>query len=396
MFKHLFKLIWNKKKQNFLLISEMLVSFLVIFAVSTLVVYYYKNYKKPIGFDYKKVWVINYNNAVKSKKADSLTLFYETLRQTIKSMPQIEEVSYASNNYPFAFNQSNGGYDYNKRHLDGVDNLSADDNYARVFNLQVLSGRWFSKQDAVYTSRPVVINELFKQLVFGNENPIGKLLGNEKDKLSDRMRVIGVVSDMKLKGDYKPANPGVYSRLDTGSYAWVGTLLLKTGPTADAAFESRLYKTVSNAMKNSNVEIEHLDKKLVKMNQVSLVPAIILFVVATFLIINVALGLFGVLWYNINKRRSEIGLRRAIGATGKSVSWQLVTESLILATISLVIGAFFAAQFPLLNVFDMPPGVYMIAIFLSVLFIYVLVLLCSLYPGKQAAAIYPAVALHEE
>jgi len=33
MFKHLFTLIWNKKKQNFLLMSEMLVSFLVIFAM---------------------------------------------------------------------------------------------------------------------------------------------------------------------------------------------------------------------------------------------------------------------------------------------------------------------------------------------------------------------------
>ncbi|WP_167516172.1 hypothetical protein [Mucilaginibacter metallidurans] len=47
MFKHLFKLIWNKKKQNFLLITEMLVSFLVLFAVFTLMMYYYNNYKKP-------------------------------------------------------------------------------------------------------------------------------------------------------------------------------------------------------------------------------------------------------------------------------------------------------------------------------------------------------------
>ena len=43
MFKHLFKLIWNKKKQNFLLMSEMFVSFLVIFAVFTLMIYYYQN-----------------------------------------------------------------------------------------------------------------------------------------------------------------------------------------------------------------------------------------------------------------------------------------------------------------------------------------------------------------
>jgi putative ABC transport system permease protein len=110
----------------------------------------------------------------------------------------------------------------------------------------------------------------------------------------------------------------------------------------------------------------------------------------------VALGLFGVLWYNINKRRGEIGLRRAIGATGNAVSTQLVSEALILATFSLIIGSFFAVQFPLLNVFDLPAVVYLIALGLAVIFIYILVFICSLYPGKQAAAIYPAVALHEE
>ena len=40
--------------------------------------------------------------------------------------------------------------------------------------------------------------------------------------------------------------------------------------------------------------------------------------------------------------------------------------------------------------------IFFIAIILSVLFIYALVVICALYPGRQAAAIYPAVALHEE
>ena len=123
---------------------------------------------------------------------------------------------------------------------------------------------------------------------------------------------------------------------------------------------------------------------------------IIMFVVAGFLIINVALGLFGVLWYNINKRKGEIGLRRAVGASGNSISMQLVGEALVLATISLVIGSFFAVQFPLMNVFDLAANTYLIAIGFAVLFIYFLVILCAFYPGRQAAAIYPDVALHED
>ena len=75
---------------------------------------------------------------------------------------------------------------------------------------------------------------------------------------------------------------------------------------------------------------------------------------------------------------------------------QLVGEALLVATLSLVMGSFFAIQFPLLNVFDLSSGTYFIALGLSIVFIYLLVLVCALYPGKQAAAIYPAVALHED
>jgi putative ABC transport system permease protein len=149
-------------------------------------------------------------------------------------------------------------------------------------------------------------------------------------------------------------------------------------------------------MKNADVEIEHLANKRVSINNFTLIPMIVLLLVGGFLIINVALGLFGVLWYNINKRKGEIGLRRAIGASGAAVSGQLVSEALIIASLSLAAGTFFAVQFPLLNVFDLPPNVYFLAILFSIIFIYLLVLICSLYPGRQAAAIYPAVALHED
>src|SRR4051812_13358043 len=60
MFTHLFKLIWNKKRQNALLIIEMFVSFIVMFAVFTAIVYAYKNYKLPMGFSYENVWSVRF------------------------------------------------------------------------------------------------------------------------------------------------------------------------------------------------------------------------------------------------------------------------------------------------------------------------------------------------
>src|SRR4030095_6268975 len=107
MFKHLFKLIWNKKKQNFLLITEMFVSFLVMFGVFTLIVYYYHNYKQPIGFDYNNVWVVNYSPPENIHSNDSFVLFHETLSKMLKSMPQVEQLSFTSSNVPFSMTTNN-------------------------------------------------------------------------------------------------------------------------------------------------------------------------------------------------------------------------------------------------------------------------------------------------
>ena len=394
MIKHLFTLIWNKKKQNFLLMSEMLFSFLVVFAVFTLMVYYYRNYQKPMGFDYEDVWVVNYNNSLKTNNTDSINRFYESLRKTVKSMPLVKEISFCSDNVVLYQNTWQGGMKYKGKEVNSVNNFRVEDSYKDVLNIKMLEGRWFSKQDAVSNNRPVVINASLKEAMFGNENALGARMGENDDK--NNMLVIGVVQDLKAKGDYTDAGKAVYEQIDTGSFHWLGKMMVKVSHSADAAFEGRLYRTLANSMKDSNVEIEHLTDKRKSINYFALVPMIVLSIVAFFLITNVALGLFGVLWYNINKRRGEIGLRRAVGASGRSVAAQLVGEALILTTLSLILGVFFAIQFPLLNVFDLPAGTYITALILSVVFIYVLVFICSLYPGRQAAAIYPAVALHEE
>ena len=389
MFSHLFKLIWNKKKENFLMITEMLVSFLVIFAVLSMMVFYYHNYRQPMGFDYEDVWVVNYSAPESVQRGDSAMLFRQTIRQMLLSMPQIKKLSFAGSNVPFAMSTSNSNIDYTGKTV--LANIyDSEISYASVLNMHLKEGRWFTQADQTSKYPPVVINEMTKEALFGNGNAVGKLIGKDNP-----LKVVGVVQNLKDKGDYQPVEYGIYKLMDTGSYHHSSTILLKVQPGTDAAFEGKIFKQLSNAI-GSSIEIEHLDKKLAAKNKIFLVPAVIATIVAAFLIINVALGLFGVLWYNINKRRSEIGLRRAVGATGNSVSKQLVGEALMLSTFALIIGSFFAVQFPLLNVFDLPEGIYIIAMVLSILFIYFLVIICALYPGRQAAAIYPATALHED
>jgi len=394
MIKHLFKMIWNKKKQNSLLISEIFLSFLVIFGVFSFAINSYRNYITPMGIEYKNLWAISYNHTLETNNPDSVTLVYENLLRNIKAMPQVLSASYSTGNIPFASNHMSTGITYKKEQIMNINQYTSDENFPKTMGAKMVAGRWYNKGDAVNRDRIIVINEKLKEKMFGKEDAIGKVFGDYDDK--KKVKIIGVVNSVKYEGDYQRPGYGMYKLHDTASYKWMGKIMVKVTPGTDAGFEGKLYKLMATTLKKSNIEIEHLDNKLRGANNFTLIPLIIFSIVAAFLIINVALGIFGVLWYNINKRKGEIGLRRAIGAPASSVSMQIVAESLIITTLSLILGTFFAVQFPLLHVFDLPAGVYILAICLAIAFIYLLVFICSLHPGRQAAAVYPAVALHEE
>ena len=385
---------WNKRKQNFLLLSEILISFMVIFALSSFLVYFFQNYRKPAGVDHERVWSVVYDNRHLTKNLDSAIMFHDNLEKSLKAMPQIKEVAYTSPNFPYAQSNMNTNLNLNNREINAVNRYVAGMDYHKVLNMKLVEGRWFKPEDKVANAKPIVINETLKAEAFGNQPAVGKYFDNH-DK-TDRLQVVGVVQDVKVNGDYLPAGKAMYNQMDTTDVKWNSFILLKVNETADANFEGKLYKFLGQTFHNARVEISYMDDLRDAKNEMTIIPMIIFMIVAGFLIINVALGLFGVLWYNISRRRSEIGLRRAIGASGTSVSSQLVAESLILATLSIIVGCFFALQFPLLNVFDVAVDVYLYAIVLSMLFIYLLVIACSVYPGRQAAAIHPATALHEE
>lgn len=393
MYKHLFKLIWNKRKQNFLFLSEILISFLVVFAVFSYLTYYYKNYVKPLGFDYNRVWAIGYSGSKLSKNPDTLRILYANLNKTLKAMPEIEELSFSSPNYPYSSSFMSTGLSIGAKKFNNISDYHVGNDYQKVWNVNLVDGRWFAEEDLISKDKGIVINETFSKEMFGTIKSAGKLVGNFDDK--NKFKIIGVVNDFKGNGDFVPGNHVMFSQLDTAYLKWTSTLLIKVRETANATFESKLYKFMATTM-HSAVDIQHVDEMRESKNRETILPVLLFIIVASFLIINVALGLFGVLWYNINQRKGEIGLRRAIGASGASVAAQMVLESIILTTISLFIGCFFAVQFPLLNVFDVAASVYLTSMLISVLFIYALVFACSLYPAKQAAAIHPAIALHED
>ncbi len=399
MIRHLFTLIWNRKKSNFLMITEIFFSFIVLFGVLSLAFYYIDNYKKTLGFEYDKVWVMNLRwNQEKPLEVKDIQ---HRLKQQFKTNPEVEGVALASGNVPYTMQHMNGSFSHNNRSV-LTSFFQVDEDFARVMQLNVVEGRWFNQQEQNSPYNNIVITQSLRDALFKDEPVIGKIVaGMEGDEKNPKNKIVGVIEAYKKGGEYSEDTPSSleYRHLENvvdSSYAPFNTVLIRVKPGVTSAFEEKLMKQASQIAKGWTLEIKSMTEKRTSHNKVALIPLIVFSVVCGFLIINVALGLFGVLWYNINRRIGEIGLRRAIGAASGQVYRQFIGEVLVLATFGVLFGIVVAAQFPLLQVFQVQTGVYVAALVAATVLIYALAAGCAAYPSRQAAKITPATALHEE
>lgn len=393
MIRHLFKLIWNRKKSNFLLITEIFFCFLVLFGVLSLVTYNVRNYTKPLGFEHEDVWLVTMRPNSDSIAENRQQL--EQVLQRVRAFPEVEHAAFTSSNAPFAFSQMSNNLSYGNVKDLQADNYDVHDDYDKVMRLNITEGRWFGPQDNASHHSPIVINKMLKEKLFGQEEAVGKLI-----PMNDTTNyvVVGVTDYFRASSEFAAEDPAYFNRINmekSPDFFW-NELLVRVKPGTGVAFEERMVKQIGSIGKNWTVEVSTLEKMRQNKAKLTLAPLIALGLVCGFLIFNVALGLFGVLWHNISRRNGEIGLRRALGAASTQIYWQFIGEVLVLATFGLLLGTFFAVQFPLLQVFQVESEVYFIALLSAVSIIYLLTAVCSFYPSRQAASIHPAMALHEE
>lgn len=371
---------------------EIIISFLVMFAVFTLIVSNYKNYSKPRGFDYHNDLVIIYTNPWQNISTDSADYYFENLKLRLASNPGIESLSFFADNFPYSLGTRRIGINYQNTKT-SADLYTVDYNFNEVFKIKNVKGRWFTKEDLQANTKPVVISKSLEKELFNDGNSIGKIIKNNNDDL----KIIGVVPDLKEQGDFQAIGNKIFFQSDSSSFHakdQIMFLTVRQGVPPD--FEANLFRNLNNYLGNADIRINHFSDLRIKINNLKMVPVIVLIIITGFLIFSVALGLFGVLWLNINKRKPEIALRMANGASSSDILKQIVWEAIVLTTFSLLIGSFFALQFPLLNIFNLSTGTYLISFVLTLLFIYLVIIICALYPAMQAAKVYPAVTLHEE
>jgi putative ABC transport system permease protein len=414
MTRHLLRLIWNRKRQNFLLSVEILCAFFVLFAVVLLGLHFWSNARQPLGFDSANVWMVSMDRGEPDDDPAVKARHRQTLRQIDAALGDMAQVEARAAIWSASY--SNASWESDMTLKDGRQvghgGNRATDGLPAVMRLELVSGRWFSREDDGVSWEPVVINARMAREIFGEENAVGRTIPvrpstrrpGPLDQPEGERRVVGVIRDFRQHGEYSTPTNYMFFRASLDSTSPNADLprvfLLRMRPGTTAAFEAPLIRQLETIARSWTFGVTDMqlmrDEKLATYTM----PLAIVGTVAGFLLLMVALGLTGVVWQSVTQRTREFGLRRAKGATAPDVRRQVIFELVLMTSLALAVGVTLVAQLPLLplprDLQIVTPEVFVGSIVLSAATIYLVTMACGLYPSLLATRVPPADALHYE
>lgn len=276
---------------------------------------------------------------------------------------------------------------------------TVDEHALATLGLELIAGRDFTATDVNYRDdsiargdNEIIVTLAMAEALFPGEGrqAIGRTVYDVNQNASV---IIGLVE--RLQAPWPETTfvensmliPEVYS--DSSAIYLVRTepgqrdrLMVDVEERLAASGHSRILRN-NRSLEDARAESYRLD---------SVMSTILLAVIGTLMFIT-AMGIVGLAVFSINRRRKQIGTRRALGATRSDILRYFLLENLLISGAGVILGAILAMAFNLFLVqtFDMPRIDWYYAP-VGMLVLLVLGQLSVIGPASSASRISPAVA----
>ena len=400
MIRHLLKLAWHRKRANALLLVEIAASFLVVFAVGVLALYFGSNWRRPLGYDWRNVWSIRVTDE-RSGGSDELEAdarLSARLLQELRAIPGVEAAA-GMDSPPYVDWTNVNNFEVDGRLIEFMSS-GATAEADRVLGLRLVAGRWFTREDDAQPWQAVVIDRDLANDFFGTVQCVGRSVPGTIDDGQGEQRVVGVVDEFRKDGEL--AAPGNFLFRYASPEAKSGVsrtdaLMVRVPQDASVALEEAVVKRLRAVAPQWSFDVRPLEQLRASRFWMVCTPLGVLGIVAAFLLLMVGLGLIGVLWQNVARRTRELGLRRAMGATRMRICRQVLAELMLITSMAMLVGTVLVVQLPLFDVFDpLPRSTFFGAVLLAMLTVLTIGLAAGLYPSWLTTRIHPAEALHHD
>ncbi|MFT4114667.1 ADOP family duplicated permease [Silvibacterium sp.] len=275
--------------------------------------------------------------------------------------------------------------------------------YFDALSIAMASGRAITPDDTASSQKVIVVNETLARRYYPAGNAVGHMLSIDADSESGPWLIVGVSRDTRSLGPRGETHPQVYmpvvqimgKQKEGVQDDFSPTVILRVNGAPESV-ERELRTAVASIDPNLPVRDvhtiqEHLGFFFTRETLVSRLA--ILF--AGLAVLLAAIGLYGVMSFNMLRRVNEIGIRMALGASTGRVQWMVLRESLMLFLVGFAIGL--PAALGLANL--MRNAFYQMSPFdpltfvVATLGIAAVTVLSAWLPARRAARVDPMTAL---
>jgi putative ABC transport system permease protein len=264
--------------------------------------------------------------------------------------------------------------------------------YFRALNIPIIRGRGFTEQDRTGSERELILSRLLAAKLFGNEDPIGKRIGDAV--------IVGVADNVKNSGLTEQSEPEMYTlrRNVPGDWDSNRFVLLLNSVLPANAVEPWVRSKISSIDPTVPVDMEVLDKTVMRLaDRPRFETALLAFFAFTGLMLAIV-GLYGLMAFLTMQRTHEIGIRMALGATRQNILRLITGDGLRMVAVGVGIGL--GAALPisrLLKALLFQVSAQDPLTFVLVPSILTFVALTAiLIPARAGMRVEPAVALRDE
>jgi len=354
------------------------------------------------GFDKNQVLLIRVDPRYASVPLDRRLPLYQDLQQRLGAIPGVRSASFADIT-PVSGSDSNQvvhveGYVPKSRKDLVVWTNSISAGFFATMETPLLAGRDFNEHDTLHAPLVAVINESMARKFFGSPvSAVGKTFRNGWNEISGPIQIVGVVKDTKYTSLRAEGEAIAYYPLSQlPPMRWANFVLRANGPAAS------LIPSVKAAVDEVNHDIALQFRTLARQVDESLGRERLLATLSGFfgaLALGLAvIGLYGVMSYNVARRRNEIGIRIALGAEQARVLRMVLGEVAILIVAGLALGLAAAVSSTRLLasfLYRLEPNDPTTLVAACVV-LAVSAVVAGLLPARRAANLDPMTALREE
>jgi putative ABC transport system permease protein len=276
--------------------------------------------------------------------------------------------------------------------------------YFQALGLPLKAGRFLDKRDTTSSPPVVVVNESFVKRYFPNENPIGKRILVEKILPNRRglgpqtaWEIVGVVVDEKGRGLESLTDVGAYASFTQNPVVGLG--IVARGSGDGGALIPLVARAVTRVDKTQVLDRARTVEEMKSESMMSRrLTTSLLGGLSLLAMLLACAGIYGVLSFVTARRRHEVGIRMALGATRFTIIRLVVGGGAFPVFIGILVGlggAIGLARFIQSMLFATDPIDPLTLAGVSVLFAAVALMAC-IVPAWRAARVDPMAALRQE